>query len=511
MQNKFKLIATALILLTLTGTANAATYYVSPTGNNTHDGNSQANTFSLSEAQEYANAKPSEEIIFLLASGEYGAFSDSTNERTSWAIWKADIGEEPVFEYISLGSFLGDSNKYLHFEGIKVTPGALHPMHGYYRTASIRKANHIKFIDMEFEGNGYSGGDDSAAIYMWGGDNIVIDDCNIYGNDSEFESAFENGIFARYVNNVVINNCSITGTQHGISAWGKNWTITNNHLYNLDSDGIIVQGISDSNIENNRIHDVRIPPDSDYHTDGIQFYYTKMGNAHQPSNQEHVYMKNIVVRNNTIYNIGRQGIFMNFGGYDGTSPDAQNITIENNLIYDCDMEEIGSYSFVSYNNANQSFVNNTILGSSHWREGSEVSKIEGNLLELGKFWDNVPLPSYNNYNLLWDWWGNITKGSNSIETRWDWDDNSDKTLWKEIFTDYENDDYNPSIGKAACDGSVNGQEGVAIGALPCPEEPPQECVDLTSLTNYLSEWKLGNLGMTTLLEKISSWKTGTGC
>ena len=94
---------------------------------------------------------------------------------------------------------------------------------------------------------------------------------------------------------------------------------------------------------------------------------------------------------------------------------------------------------------------------------------------------------------------------------------ADDASFKALFTDVSNmygdggGDYNPVMNSPACDGSVNGQEGVAIGALPCPGEPPQECVDLTALTNYISEWKQGSLAMFDLIQKIEQWKAGTGC
>ncbi len=38
-----------------------------------------------------------------------------------------------------------------------------------------------------------------------------------------------------------------------------------------------------------------------------------------------------------------------------------------------------------------------------------------------------------------------------------------------------------------------------------------ECVDLTTLTNYISEWKQGSFGMLSLMQKIEKWKTGENC
>ena len=42
-------------------------------------------------------------------------------------------------------------------------------------------------------------------------------------------------------------------------------------------------------------------------------------------------------------------------------------------------------------------------------------------------------------------------------------------------------------------------------------EASQECVDTTTLIDYISQWKQGSLGMLALMEKIGQWKAGTGC
>jgi len=38
-----------------------------------------------------------------------------------------------------------------------------------------------------------------------------------------------------------------------------------------------------------------------------------------------------------------------------------------------------------------------------------------------------------------------------------------------------------------------------------------ECVDTTALLDFISSWKQGILGMASLLQKIATWKAGTGC
>jgi hypothetical protein len=39
----------------------------------------------------------------------------------------------------------------------------------------------------------------------------------------------------------------------------------------------------------------------------------------------------------------------------------------------------------------------------------------------------------------------------------------------------------------------------------------EECIDLTALTNYIGQWLQGQITMQALMQKIGSWKAGTGC
>ncbi len=67
--------------------------------------------------------------------------------------------------------------------------------------------------------------------------------------------------------------------------------------------------------------------------------------------------------------------------------------------------------------------------------------------------------------------------------------------------------FNGAIDKVRIyDRGLTGEE-----ILTLYNEPSQECINLTALTDYISEWKQGNLGIATLMQKIAAWKTGTGC
>ena len=61
------------------------------------------------------------------------------------------------------------------------------------------------------------------------------------------------------------------------------------------------------------------------------------------------------------------------------------------------------------------------------------------------------------------------------------------------------------------DGPARDASHHSAGAYEYQGETPQECVDLTALTNYITNWKQGSLSMPSLMQKIESWKAGTGC
>lgn len=452
------LLATLVLLLAAAEVA-AATYYLDAvSGNDVNSGTSAEPWLTLARAMSsYAgegDTVTSGDTV-VVRDGAYGAFTDSgSNEHNDWIVYIADSGHEPVFAYISLGGIgVSDFDLYYEFDGITVTPGNQHGTYGYYRAVTLRNVNYVRFKNMDIVGPGYAGTDDSAAFHLYTATNVLIDGCSVYGTEVGSRSAYMRGVYSRFSHDITVNECEITGCQHGVTIWGQRWTVSDNHLYGLDSDGILVEGACDTVISGNRIHDVEVPEGSAYHTDGIQMYYTATGSANNPLAAEHVFMDNILVSGNTIYNIGRQGIIISFGAYTGDPPKATNITIENNLIYDVDLEETGSYAFLSRHNSGQIFRHNTIVGKSvNWRTGSEVSIVSGNLLELGKFWseEGVSEPSeYIGGNIVWDWWG-INKGATDIKTRSDWSD-TDKSLFFAMFSDHAGRDYSLVAEAAAID------------------------------------------------------------
>ncbi len=404
-----KTIVTALILFALITTVNAA-YYVSPEGSGNHTGLTKETAFNLSEAQDYANTKPNEEITFLLKSGNYGEFNDTVPERTAWAIWKADVGQTPVFSSMKIGRWDGPFNKYLQFEEITVQASAPLGIDGVLITFNV--VNHVKFVNSNIITVGYSESDRSKGLFIRSSENIEVKGCKVYGIGPEPFSGVDYGIFGRNSNNVTIDGCDITKIGKGIIAWGRNWGIRNNTIHNLNADGILGANIADSVIEDNNIYDIIRPAGSEHHTDGIQLF--NAGGV-EPGHVEYVYVENIIIRRNRIYNVvgGQLMLWNGFIPEVEGGPGSKNILVEDNLMYNAEAVE-----FHVDDTENLRVINNTIIGSAIFRSGIKEVHVENNIVNLMNFYINEGVTvAYENYNIVNQWGaqnaGHV-QGSNTI-------------------------------------------------------------------------------------------------
>jgi len=376
------------------------TYYVSPSGGGAHDGFAAEDAFSLSEAQAYANANLNQEITFLLSSGDYGELLDEITERTAWLTWKADDGHTPIFSKIRLGRWDGPYDKYLHFEGITIQ--TLVPLVAQDSLVHVITANHIKFINCNFIGAGYSDEERSSGLNLRHSNYIEVKGCKVYGTGLEPRRAFEYGISSRASHNVIIEDCDITKCGVGIIAWGRNWTVRNCELHQLNSDGIIGSAVADTVFENNRIYDIIIPSETTFHADAIQLY--NPGGIY-PGSSEYVYTENVTIRGNTMYN--SSGQIMLWNGFipeaDG-GPPSRNIIVEDNLMYASDAHEV----HVSETEG-LTFVNNTVIGNAIFRGGIKDLHVENNIATLMDFsFSEGATVTYEDYNLVNQWGNGMT-------------------------------------------------------------------------------------------------------
>ncbi len=494
----FKKYLVIAITLALMATANATTYTVSPDGNETN--------FSLSEAQNYANSNLGEEITFLLVSGDYGSLTDLSaveRDNEAWVNWKANE-EGVVFDTIKF-EVAGANYREIwqSFEGMTVKYGTPRVGKTVDLGVYMQNVGHTKFINMTFVGKGYVKDSGSTAISLGHANNAIIDNCTIYGETDAVEGGFETGINLLYSSNITVINCDISRCRRGINGMGRDWNISNNNIHDIDSDGIIISGGARIIIENNHIWEIN-DPGYGYHCDGIQAQEGK-----PPGDPQYIKMDNIVIRGNEIHGSDRHGMTLQPDKYDCSINDCSvyNSVIENNLVYDTDGTAVQIMFFKDL-----IYRNNTVIGKNWFRNNVTIDSITNNLMGSTGFFNTMDsVPAYENNNIVLafghpnDMHPDFVQGPNTLNL------NGDQNAFEELFVDYNNFDFRPLMNKAACDGNVNQSPGTAVGAGPCVGEPPQECVNLTALTNYISQWKHGSLQMLSLMEKIEKWKTGEGC
>jgi len=411
------------------------TYYVGPPSScddtyTEEEARNPGSPWCLEGAKDYANTNPDKEITFLLLEGDYGTFNDATNVRTEWVKWKAVNKNGAVFNSINLGQWTGPYNKYLIFENLKIEPGSS----SLLGVISYR-ANYVKLINLTIEGNGYIQGDKTVGIYLRRVNNFDIIDCYIGGSVTDFEpgfptaTGFDNGIYSQTdydssgieTFNIIVEGNEIVGCRHGIVAWGENWTIYDNHLHHLDSDGIWVTGLNNSLIKENYIHDLERPQDEGYHEDGIQFGLSNSAGMFGSNN--------VVVDGNYIYNTGVQGIFLRNTDMDYA---IRNITFSNNVIYTLGSSTLRATEGVF----DIAAINNTAFNYGGFEFGGDlttsVKEISGNIFEKFSVFSGV-IPEYEDYNLLNQWWTRMSqteydqwKGAHSVELE-------DDDAFREIF------------------------------------------------------------------------------
>ncbi len=494
---------------------SANTFYVSVTGAGSHDG-SLGNEMNLSDAQAYANAHTDEEITFLLEGGEYGDFTydANLNERTNWVRWNAQNPKTVSFSLINVWNPLVQ-DCYMGFDGVTIN----HTGNG--NGVYFGRCNNVELKNMDIVGDGWVTNDDSAGIKLKASSHVLIDTCHIYGegetpikglSDIEgyspegFATSFDLGVTyaggADYNHDVTVNNCEIQGCDKGVHIFGKNWTVTNNHIYNLTTDGIVLSwannpGVGERTlIANNHIHDNHYWEGWSGHPDGIQMNDATNATSH------------IIIKNNIIHNIYGNGMFLRPNAF-AESPNTDWV-IENNLIYDT--SDGSDYALRIFSGTDIVFRNNTIIGDKA-PDGRATGQLQvqnenidrpvhfltlsKNIMEYISLQIDTPPPviiDEEDYNLIYRAWAGMNSyvfGENTIIFG-----STDYEGFTNIFVDYDNSDYHPLINSPACNGSIN-PVGVAVGALPCVCTQDSQCVEVFgsgSVCNLQTQKCEGGLG-----------------
>ncbi|MFA5060796.1 MAG: right-handed parallel beta-helix repeat-containing protein [Candidatus Pacearchaeota archaeon] len=458
-------------------------FYVSLTGAGSHTG-TVGNEFSMSEAISYADSHLNEMITFLLKGGNYGGVGFSSNiNRLGWdrkVVYKAESSSNPpVFTGIG---FSRDIHRYAEFDGLHVVHGGTTASH----LILIRDSDNLHFKNMYLEGNG----EDNFPRSSWDYSGIITRRDISDNNDRE---------------EIVVENCEITGVIRGVGIDGgykKGIIIRNNYFHHIAESGMAIEGIKDDVvlIEGNEVY---------YQTIGGDFHGSSIEVRGQP----------FVIRNNIFHGFGRSSALM---FYDRTYEEIgySNMIVEGNLIYDS--VNINTV-WLSDMGHNFTFRNNTIIGrwrenppqTNSWRYSGGVNLYFATNSDKNSiyFYDNIvagmisgDLASINeDRNIIYSVWAGSSAGgwlgesdlnsnskiltdTNGATSDPDYFENSEEFfIGGDLFDTYSfqypstgasgdygsphrinlTSAYHPMMSSSACDGSVNGKPGVAVGALSC--------------------------------------------
>jgi len=215
-----------------------------------------------------------------------GSMTDPLPTDTQFITFKADAGHEPVFTGISITSSSPIYVPYI-FDGFTIN-SAGHGVSFHYGIVGPR------FKNCKITGPGYNVGD-------YRGFNIL----SYQGNLN---------------NDIRIENCEIAHYQRGFCTQCNNLVIKDCDINNFGSLGMSLWGGANILIEGNHFHDQqRVEA---MHADVIAFMHG-----------------NIIIRGNKIHGQQGQAIFgQGYGVKD-------NVLIENNLIYDCKINEISGWYY----------------------------------------------------------------------------------------------------------------------------------------------------------------------
>ena len=276
----------------------------------------------LTELQNAINSVQGGDTISLL-SGNYGNFTISGKNNSSFVTLRAYAGATPVFNSIDI-----NNSSYWKLYGIDIKPRYL------------------------------SGADGTEAVNL-DGDFLTIENCIInYSDDisgwtsSNWLARTGNGVIMDGSNINVLNN-TITAIDHGIACSANNSLVSQNLIANFRGDGI--RGLGDDTVyEYNTIknsYDV-----DDNHDDGFQSWSYGSGGVGTGT------VNNVTLRGNTIINFEDpnqpfKGELQGVGLFDGMF---ENWVVENNLLITNHWHGISFYGAI-----NCKIINNTVVDNNN--------------------------------------------------------------------------------------------------------------------------------------------------
>ncbi len=463
----------------ISGKCNIASggYYVDPVSgldSNTGDANAPFKTVS------HALSKAKGGDIIVLNEGKYPHLSIRwTTGFNDWVTLRGINREKVIFEDgISLGGAYANANFYLKFEDLTIKSNTVSLNTGARKvtntgiwalgadTVALYGPGYLTFNRCHFDGSGRT--QDATAAFIPGWSHVYFDECEIegwtVGISSSGRSLAADIISDIKVENSHIYNISRVHASIGLALLGKNVIIRGNNMHECGSDACILlgSGCVDCVIRDNIIHGAKVPLDgSGDHPDCIQMY-----NYGDPSVGPNMPFENVLIENNVMWDSDRQ--IIHWGGIE-TPP--KNIVLKNNIMdqsmrdYGWTMETRGAWD------GSITFINNTTIGRARMKESNYA--INNNLMTGLESTYTGPVEK------------NAVSASSNIWTYSDFPEgeNSNTLISQSKWNEMLSEDYHPLINSIACNGTVNGKPGAAIGARDCVCSSNSQCQEVYG-SNY---------------------------
>ena len=269
----FCLLTISLFSLAATTTATAETYYLDAVnGDDTNPGTSELPWQTLSKAKSTVTGGNT----VIVRDGLYGTYSEAYVDRTDWVTYQAETGHNPELTKIGTTT-LGDvHNAYLCFDGFTIRSAAKQDA-----TIELTKTKYVKFLNLNVIGKGADALGTGYAVQLYGDtSDVTIDNCTFSGGEETGPyDGFGHGMYVPDIDNLTITNNEIKQVANaGITASCRNNTIANNNIHQMGGDGMLLWGGDGPTlIEGNQIHDLNrydpslseTPTNTTWSADGI--------------------------------------------------------------------------------------------------------------------------------------------------------------------------------------------------------------------------------------------------
>jgi parallel beta-helix repeat protein len=368
-------------------------YFISPAGNNTTGDGSLANPW-LTFEKGISVLTPGDTLFAL--NGTYTErvlVPSSINGTSSCPVTIIEKPGEEVKICHTLAQIVRINGSYINFIGFEIYD--LTTNEGDDQGLIVMEtAHHILLSDLDVHDF------DSHGIDIHG-DNVTVKNCTIHDgvldneNNAAGASGWGSGLKVSYGSDgaILTNNTIYNNWGEGIAVTrGTNAQVSDNTVYNNFSVNIYIDNSTDVEVFRNFSYNTESPLGGDK-TSGISIaeeYYTGWGN----------HLQNITIKNNVVYNCSRG--FMFYGTDSGTGG-MKNVLVANNVFYLTDNSS--SVIYISREpEDDMTFCNNIIRSNpSSVRLVYWTSTVVGSLDFNHNFWVNGPARFWNDDIDDWDY------------------------------------------------------------------------------------------------------------